>query len=108
MLMITNEHLPLFIMGSINPYYDGPLSWDGHGCNVLTGIQVDLLDNDQGQLWFRARVKNSNNRAWTATASYAEGPIVAAENLLNKYKLDWKLNRGCSLNNGQTYVFTTS
>ena len=92
----------------MNDYYKQPMVWNGHGCNVLTGVQVDLMDDDQGSLWCRARVKNSKNRAWTATASYNEGPVVAAENLLKKYKLDWKLNHGCALNNGHTYVFCTT
>ena len=92
----------------MNDYYKQPMVWNGHGCNVLTGVQVDLMDDSQGSVRFRARVKNSNNRAWVATATYNEGPIVAAENLLKKYKLDWKLNHGCSLNNGHTYVFCTT
>jgi len=90
----------------MNDYYNKPMAWDGHGINALCGVQVDALSDNQGRTNWRARVKNSNARAWTAWATYTEGPIIAAERLIKERKLDWKLHDGCALNNGQTYVFT--
>ena len=91
----------------MNSYYDGPLVWNGHGCNVKTAVIVDYLGptDHKGSRW-RAKVKNSNERAWTASVGFQAGPIEAAAKLLKKYKLDWELQHGASTNNGDTYIFT--
>jgi len=91
----------------MNSYHDKPLVWNGHGCNVKTAVIVDYQGptNDRGSQW-RAKVKNSSERAWTATATYDEGPIEAAAKLFKKYRLDWELEHGASTNNGNTYIFT--
>tara|TARA_Y100001963_G_scaffold114525_1_gene158799 strand:+ start:116 stop:409 length:294 start_codon:yes stop_codon:yes gene_type:complete len=91
----------------MNDYYNKPMAWNGHSINALQGIQVDAISDNHGRTNWRAKVKDSDSRrAWTAWATYTEGPIIAAEKLIKEKELDWKLHDGCSLNGGNTYVFT--
>jgi len=91
----------------MNSYYDKPLVWDGSSLNVKTAIIVDWIGpTDTKGDRFRAKIKNSNDRAWTATVSYRKGPIEAAKQLLKDRGLDWTIEHGASTNNGNTYIFT--
>ena len=91
----------------MNSYYDKPLAWNGHSVNVKSAIVVDFLGptDTKGDRW-RAKIKNSNDRAWTATVSHKRGPIEAAKQLLKDRGLDWTIEHGASTNNGNTYIFT--
>jgi len=74
------------------------LEWNGHSVNGSKGscaLVKYLGPTDyKGSRW-KATVSRDSETMWSAIASYDDGPIVAVENLIEKYGLDWEV-RGCA------------
>ena len=90
-------------------YIAGAQRWTGsHIENSRPAIVVKYHGptDRRGSLW-RATCKRFANERWIGTASFREGPIAAARNLLSKrVELeDWNV-AGCYSIDGDTYCVT--
>jgi hypothetical protein len=102
--------LPGEPQSNVDPdYRAGSQHWNGsHIQNSSPAIVVKYHGptDTRGSLW-RATLKRDSNTRWVGTASFNEGPIAAARNLLSKRVelADWPVS-GCYTIDPDTYAVT--
>jgi len=90
-------------------YVAGAQRWTGshiEGSSPAIVVKYHGPTDRRGSLW-RATLKRDSNTRWIGTASFREGPIAAARNLLAKRVelTDWIVS-GCYTIDGDTYAVT--